>query len=175
MLESIRNRANGPVAKFIIGLIIVPFAFAGVYSYLNVNTSNSVATVNGEDISLVEFDRSYRFQQQNWGENFDKYFNTDERLQQFRNNVLQQLINQRLSTQAIYDMNLRISDELLRKVIMQENEFKDENGNFDVARYEVGVQSRGYSPQQYQAARKSDMASSQFIQILQDTNFVLKK
>ncbi|RLA04040.1 MAG: hypothetical protein DRQ47_04065 [Gammaproteobacteria bacterium] len=173
MLETIRNRSNGPIAKFIIGLIIVPFAFAGVYSYFNVNTSNAVATVNGEDISLMDFDRSYRFQKQNWGENFDKYFSTDERLQQFRMNVLQQLVNQRLSTQAIQEMGLRTSDQKLRSVIMEVGEFQDENGEFDLTRYNMTLQSMGYSPNQYQAARKNDMASNQFIQSLEATNFVL--
>ena len=35
--EFIRNRSKGPVAKVIIGLIIVPFAFTGVYSLLKNN------------------------------------------------------------------------------------------------------------------------------------------
>lgn len=174
MLESIRNRSNGPVAKFIIGLIIVPFAFAGVYSYMNVNTSNAVATVNGEDISLMEFDRSYRLQQQNWGENFDKYFNTDERLQQFRLNVLQQLINQRLSSQAIGDMGLRTSDNQLRQVIANTVEFQNEDGEFDKERYQMLLQSSGYTTQLYQNARKNDMAANQFLSALEESNFVLK-
>ena len=174
MLEAIRNRSNGPIAKFIIGLIIIPFAFAGVYSYFNVNSSNTVATVNGEDISLRDFDRSYQYQQQNWGENFDKYFNTDERLEQFRSNVLQQLINQRLSSQAINDMGLRISDEMLRGLIMKVPDFQDENGNFDVTRYTLALNARGFSAGQYQGLRKNELASSQFVTSLQDTNFVLK-
>ncbi|MCP4272002.1 MAG: hypothetical protein GY781_08545, partial [Gammaproteobacteria bacterium] len=174
MLENIRNKSNGPIAKFIIGLIIVPFAFAGVYSYFNVNSSNAVATVNGEDISLVEFDRSYRQQQQNWGENFDKYFNTDERLQQFRINVLQQLINQRLSSQAISEMGLRTSDNTLRQIIINTPDFHNAEGKFDEDRYKMLIQSSGYSTKQYQAARKKDMASTQFINAIQSTNFVLK-
>ncbi|MFT5452206.1 MAG: peptidyl-prolyl cis-trans isomerase D [Enterobacterales bacterium] len=174
MLEAIRNRSNGPIAKFIIGLIIVPFAFAGVYSYFNVNTSNSVATVNGEDISLTEFNRSYQAQQQRWGDNFDTYFNTDERLQQFRLTVLQQVINQRLSSLAIDDMGLRISDVKLRKLITSNADYQDENGKFDEDRYNLILRSRGYSPQQFQAIRKSDLASNQFIQTLQGSNFVLK-
>ena len=174
MLESIRSRSNGPIAKFIIGLIIIPFAFAGVYSYFNVNTGNSVATVNGEDISLQDFDRSYRFQQQRWGENFDKYYNTDERIQQFRLSVLQQIINQRLSSQAIQDMGLRISDSRLRNILIEMAEFHDENGQFDLSRYELTLRSRGFTPQQYQNARKADMASSQFMDLMQGSNFVLK-
>ncbi|PCJ48155.1 MAG: hypothetical protein COA74_09810 [Gammaproteobacteria bacterium] len=174
MLESIRNRSNGPVAKFIIGLIIIPFAFAGVYSYFNADTANSVATVNGEDISLAEFNQAFQAQQQRYGESFDLYFNTDEKLQQFRLNILQQVINQRLSAQAIKDMGLRTSDNRLRKLIMDNPEYQDENGNFDQDRYNLILRSRGYSPNQFQAIRKSDLSSSQFMQTLQSSNFVLQ-
>ncbi len=174
MLEAIRNRSNGPIAKFIIGLIIIPFAFAGVYSYFNVNNGSSVATINGEDISIVEFDRAYRAQQQRWGENFDKYFSNDERLQQFRMSVLQQLINQRLSAQAINDMALRISDDKLRTSIMAMTEFHDVDGNFDNTQYEFRIQSSGQSTQQFQYAQKSEMASSQFFNAIQESAFVLK-
>ena len=118
MLESIRNRSKGPVAKVIIGLIIVPFAFTGVYSYLNSGSANVVAVVNDSEITLRDFEIAYRNQQQNWGENFDRFFNTDERLQQFRMNVLQTLINQRLSSEAIADMGLRGSDAEIKQEIM---------------------------------------------------------
>ncbi|MBT8449028.1 MAG: SurA N-terminal domain-containing protein, partial [Gammaproteobacteria bacterium] len=93
MLEAIRNRSKGPIAKFVLGLIIIPFAFTGVYSYFNAGGANVVATVNDSEIDIREFEQAYRAQQQNWGENFDRFFNTEERIQQFRMNVLQQLIN----------------------------------------------------------------------------------
>ena len=173
MLESIRNRSKGPVAKVIIGLIIVPFAFTGVYSYFNSGSPNVVAVVNDSDITLREFEIAYRNQQQNWGENFDRFFNTDERLQQFRMNVLQTLINQRLSTQAIADMGLRGSDDEIRQQSIATPQFQDENGNFDINLYQVIVQSAGLSVEQYQSGLKADIASNQFFNSLADSNFSL--
>ena len=173
MLESIRNRSKGPVAKVIIGLIIVPFAFTGVYSYFNSGSANVVAVVNDSEITLREFELAYRSQQQNWGENFDRFFNTDERIQQFRMNVLQTLINQRLSTQAISDMGLRGSDEEIKQQIMSNPQFQDENGNFDINLYQVIIQSSGFSVEQYQSGLKSDIASNQFFNSLANSNFSL--
>ncbi len=174
MLESIRNRSKGPVAKVIIGLIIVPFAFTGVYSYFNSGSANVVATVNDSEITLREFEIAYRNQQQNWGENFDRFFNTDERLQQFRMNVLQQLINQRLSSGAITDMGLRGTDAEIKERIMSNPQFQDENGNFDINLYQVIIQSAGFTVEQYQDGMKEDLASNQFFNSLSDSNFTLE-
>lgn len=173
MLESIRNHSKGPIAKVIIGLIVIPFAFTGVYSYFNAGSSQVVATVNGSEVTLREFEQAYRSTQQNWGENFDRFFNTDERLQQFRMNVLQQLINQRLSSQAIREMGLRGSDEALKQEIMANPQFQNENGQFDYERYQVLIESVGYTLKQYQDGRKSDMAAQQFFSALSDSNFSL--
>jgi len=173
MLEAIRNSSKGPIAKFIMGLIIIPFAFAGVYSYFNFNNSNAVATVNDSDITLAEFEQAYRQQQQNWGENFDRFFSTDERIQQFRMNVLQQLINQRLSSQAIVDMGLRGSDNVLREQIKNTADFQDENGNFNIDRYKLLVQSAGLTVNRYQQSLKNDLATEQFFSGLETSNFSL--
>jgi peptidyl-prolyl cis-trans isomerase D len=172
MLDFIRNRANGPVAKFIIALIIIPFAFAGVYSYLGVTNTNAVATVNGDEITLQEFDRTYRIRRQMMGENFDRYFNTDERLQQFRQNILQQIINQRLSAQAIVDMGLRTSTTRLMQTLVNDPQFQGENG-FDQTMFQISLQQMGFTSSQYIAARKGDMASNQFIDALENTTFAL--
>ena len=173
MLESIRNKSKGPVAKFIIGLIVIPFAFTGVYSYFNSGSANVVAVVNDSEITLRDFEQAYRTQQQNWGENFDRFFNTDERLQQFRTSVLDQLINQRLSTQALRDMGLRGSNEDIKQQILTNPQFQDDNGNFDLDVYTLLLQTAGYTPDQYQSALKSDIASNQFFNGLSSTNFSL--
>lgn len=174
MLEAIRNKSKGPVAKFVIGLIVIPFAFTGVYSYFNSGSANVVAVVNDSEITLRDFEQAYRNQQQSWGENFDRFFNTDERLQQFRTRVLDQLINQRLSTQALSDMGLRGSDEDIKQQILSTTQFQDENGNFDLDVYNLVLQTAGFTAEQYQAALKSDIASNQFFNGLSTTNFSLE-
>ena len=172
MLDFIRTRANGPVAKFIIALIIIPFAFAGVYSYLGVTDTNKVATVNGDEITLAEFDRAYRIQRQMMGENFDRFFNTDERLQQFRQNVLQQIINQRLSAQAIQEMGLRTSTKRLQEVVFNDPQFQGAEG-YDQTMFQIALQQMGFTSKQYELARKGDMAGNQFFNALQNSNFAL--
>jgi len=70
MLHFIRERAQGWLAWFIVGLITIPFALWGVNSYITGASDVVVATVNGERIKQREFQRS---------------------LQQFRDNIRQQM------------------------------------------------------------------------------------
>jgi len=71
-------------------------------------------------------------------------------------------------------MGLRTGDDKLRQIIINTPEFHNAEGVFDQDRYKMLVRSGGYTTKQYQAARKADMASTQFINVIQNTNFVLK-
>ena len=58
MLHFIRERAQGWVAWFIVGLISIPFALWGVNSYLTGPSDIVVATVNGESIQQAEYQQA---------------------------------------------------------------------------------------------------------------------
>ena len=88
--------------------------------------------------------------------------------------MLDQLINQRLSMQALRDMGLRGSDEDIKQQILSTTQFQDENGNFDLDVYNLVLQTAGFTAEQYQAALKSDIASNQFFNGLSTTNFSLQ-
>jgi len=47
MLERIREGAQGPVVKVILGIIILAFALTGVNAYLGGSTDTYIAKVNG--------------------------------------------------------------------------------------------------------------------------------
>ena len=51
MLHFIRDRAQGWIAWFIVGLISIPFALWGVNSYVSGPSDTIVAEVNGEEIT----------------------------------------------------------------------------------------------------------------------------
>ena len=50
MLENIREKSQGGIAKTILGLIILTFAVAGIGNYSN-SVDTSVAEVNGQKIT----------------------------------------------------------------------------------------------------------------------------
>ena len=110
MLQNIRNNSQGLVAKFIIGLIIIPFALFGIDSLVGGGGPANVATVNGEDITLMELDQAMNLERRRllnrMGENADPSLLTDELL---RGPVLERLIQQHLLMQAASDESVVVS------------------------------------------------------------------
>ena len=79
VLQNIRDRLNGIIAIFILGLLIIPFAFVGVSSYFTSGAVNNVAVVNDQEITVAQYTQSFqnyrRRMQSMLGTNFDpEYF-----------------------------------------------------------------------------------------------------
>lgn len=58
MLDSMRKSAGGPVAKALMGLLVISFAVWGVNDVFRGYSSTAIATVGGEDISVDRYQRS---------------------------------------------------------------------------------------------------------------------
>ena len=58
MLQSIRDRLTGILAFFVLGILIIPFAFVGVNSYFSSGNENLVARVNDSEITFNDFNES---------------------------------------------------------------------------------------------------------------------
>ena len=110
MLEKIRDGSQSWIAKGILVLVILSFAFAGISSYLGSSTAVPAATVNGEDISKAELEQAYQNErnrlQQQLGEMFDTLSANDGYLQTVRQQVLDRLVAQKLVDQAAEKLGL---------------------------------------------------------------------
>ncbi len=137
MLENIRESSQGIVAKVILGLIILTFALAGIGSYTN-SVDTSVAEVNGEKISQDAFNKAYQAQRNRMASQFGEMFETlsadSNYMANFRNGVLDSLINERLIDQNTNKLAIRISDNRIKKTIREMTEFQVD-GVFDNNRY----------------------------------------
>lgn len=146
MLENIRESSQGLTAKIILGLIILTFAVAGIGSYTN-SVDTSVATVNGEKITQQDFNKAYQAQRsrmaQQFGEMFDTLSNDSSYMANFRQGVLDNLINEKLIDQNAQDLAIRISDERLKKTIREMPEFQID-GVFDNNRYLAIINQAGF-------------------------------
>lgn len=146
MLESIREGSQGLIAKVILGLVILTFAIGGIGSYTN-SVDTSVAEVNGEKISKNDFDKAYQSQRnrmaQQFGDMFDTLSADSTYMSNFRNSVLDNLINQKLIDQNAENLAIRVSDELLKKTIREMPEFQVD-GTFDNNRYLAIINQAGF-------------------------------
>ncbi|PHR84323.1 MAG: peptidylprolyl isomerase [Colwellia sp.] len=176
MLENIRESSQGMTAKIILGLVILTFAVAGLGSYTN-SADTSVATVNGEKISQQAFNKAYQAQRnrmaQQFGDMFDTLSNDSNYMANFRQGVLDNLINERLIDQSAESLAIRVSDEQLKKTIREMPEFQVD-GVFDNNRYLAIINQSGFfQSSNFRDYLRVEMTRRQLSQALVSTEFNL--
>ncbi len=176
MLEDIRESSQGMIAKVILGLIILTFAVAGIGSYTN-SVDTSVAEVNGEKISQQDFNKAYQNQrsrmQQQFGEMFETLSSDENYMANFRQGVLDSLINEKLIDQSSRNLAIRVSDERIKKTIREMPEFQVD-GKFDNNRYLALIQQAGfYQSSNFRDYLRVEMTRRQLSQALVASEFSL--
>jgi len=118
VMDSIREGVKKPWAKIVIFAIVISFVGAGYFtSSLFLGDPFAAAVVNGESISVQDFQRAYAQTRQQYGEAFSQFVKTPEQERDFKENVLQSLISRHVTLQTAEDLELRISNSQLRKNI----------------------------------------------------------
>ncbi|MCF2946570.1 SurA N-terminal domain-containing protein [Paraglaciecola aquimarina] len=176
MLERIREGSQGKLAMVILGLVILSFMFAGVSSYTNSSGGEVAANVNGEEITLNELEKAYqndraRMEQQ-YGDAFATLASDAAYLQNFRKGILDRLIAEKLMDQAAQELGLRVSDEQVKKAIVNMREFQID-GKFDNERYLTLLRQVGLQPNNFRDTMRVDMVRRQLSQSLIGTEFAL--
>lgn len=145
MLLTIRKKSQGWVAWLIVIIIAIPFALFGINSYFEGANQVTVAKVEGEKINAQTFENAMeqrrRFFRSQLGNNFDPKMVDNP---QFRLQVVEGLIGNQLIQSYAQDNGLRLSDEALVNVILNEPSFQLD-GKFDQESYRRVVSARGYS------------------------------
>ncbi|MGS2721879.1 SurA N-terminal domain-containing protein [Paraglaciecola aestuariivivens] len=176
MLERIREGSQGPWAMGILALVILSFVFAGVGSYINSSASGAAATVNGEEIGLDELERAYQNErarmEQQFGEAFATLASDAAYLQNFRQGVLDRLISEKLLDQAAKEIGLRVSDEQIKKAVVQMQEFQVD-GKFNNDRYLAILRQAGFQTNNFRDYMRIDMVRRQLSQSLLGSEFTL--
>ena len=169
MLHFIRERAQGWVAWFIVGLITIPFALWGVNSYITGDSDVVVATVNGEPIKQVEFQRAQQQfrdnMRQRMGDSFDPslFDNADT-----KQAVLDGLIQQRLLFAANKTLGQRVSDSDISRAVQQTEAFQVD-GQFSIERYKQLLSRAGFSPSTYETQVRMDLLGRELTNNIQGT------
>ncbi|WHZ22950.1 MAG: Peptidyl-prolyl cis-trans isomerase PpiD [Nitrospira sp.] len=149
--------------KTIMGLLALAFVITMGWWGFGEQTGNVVASVGDQTIPLDEFRRAYentyRFYKDK-GQNDIK----DEFLKQF---VLEQLIDNRMWLHAAKEMGLTVSDEDLRKAIMQRTEFQ-RNGSFDPEAYRRLLAANRLTPASFEAMETKDILTNKARLVIMD-------
>ncbi len=135
MLDLIRNKSQSIGVKLAFGLIIVVFVFWGFGSIQSINNSTTIATVNNEAITIVDFERMYQYLQQAAIAQNPEITPEQLRLAQLPQQTLNGLIFQTLTDEEIKRLHLSISNNTLRDYIVSNPMFKNEQDVFDPEKY----------------------------------------
>ncbi len=156
MLNMLRKRAQSTLIQAMVLLIAVVFIFWGVGTNLN-NNRNAVATVNGEEIPVQDYQRAYDRAVENYRRQFGGRIPSGllEGLN-VKGQVVGQLIQGELLRQGAAAMGLAISKEATQRKIEKMEAFQ-KNGRFDLARYKEVLNRNRLAPPSFEAGIRNDM------------------
>jgi peptidyl-prolyl cis-trans isomerase D len=176
MLERIREGSQGPLAMTIVGLIIVSFAVTGVGSYLGSSSTQAAATVNGEEITLNEVESAYLNQrarmEAQFGESVAAAFANETYLENFKTQVLDKLISDKLVEQQASEIGLRVSIEQIKQTIFTIDAFKIA-GQFDNDTFQAVISRENFTPASFRDYLRKQMTTEQLSNAIDGTSFSL--
>jgi peptidyl-prolyl cis-trans isomerase D len=172
MLQNIRDRLTGPFVWFIVGLIVIPFAFWGIESFRTGGGDPTVAKVGDQKITQSQFRAGYqqRLQQLQamMGENFRQDLIDNAR---FRQGVLDDMIQESMLRQHVQKEGYRASDAMVFEQISTIPAFQ-ENGKFSTESYRNLLSARGYTPQRFETQLRDSLVIEQMREGILESGFV---
>ncbi len=172
MLEALRQKTTGLVAKILLGLILIAFSFFGIESYFISRTDDFVAKVGDKEIGPQEFRERFdvyrqRQMQMTGGALDASYFEQPEVKMQ----VLDQLIDEQVLLAANERLGIVVPADRLRQEILRIPAFL-RDGQFDDAQYRAVLASQGMTPLVFQQRFAQEIAAGELPRELLSSAFV---
>lgn len=165
------RKYNKIVMIFLFLLIIPSFVLFGVDRYQGNGRDEKVARVDGVDITKPEWDQQHRVETdriRQQSPNIDPTLLDSDAL---RYATLEKMVRDRVLSTAATKTHMTVSDETLTRIFAQDPglaSFRTPDGKFDTEAFQ---RVTGRTPEQYQAAVRSDKATQQVMLGLSESNF----
>ncbi len=150
--------------QILLALITLPFAFWGIDSYFkDAASTDEVARVGSSKITMQQLDvamreRADQIRSRQGGTVDAKLFESP----QFRQSVLNELVEQRLLLVESERLGLVANDVVLRDLIAQIPAFQ-ENGKFSPTKYEQVLRAQGMNPTTFEQNLRRDLTQQMLI------------
>ena len=174
MLNSFRNLLSGRTLYLIVGVCALPFIFTGVSSF-NTLFSN-YGTVNGIEVTQLDVNNATIRVEERYKSIFGENFSIDQlQEQELLNLIKSQITNQKIIEAMAFNNNLDISMDDVKRAIIKEETFLDENGKFDQSIFEAAVRGAGMIPDEYLQFVLTSITADNLIGAISQSTFVLNE
>jgi peptidyl-prolyl cis-trans isomerase D len=150
MLQDLRDRLTGPIIWFIVGIIIIPFAFFGIETFRTGGGDPVLAKVGDDKIRESQFRAKYEQRMQEFqrlmGPNFRPELIDQDR---FRQTVLEDMVLESVVRQHVRTEGYRASDAMVFEALQAAPTFQ-ENGKFSTEAYRARLAQGGDTPTRYE-------------------------
>lgn len=171
MMQFIRDHSNSLWAKILLVGVGVSLAGIGGTQIFSGPSADTVATVNGEKVSLQEVEAQY---QQLLNANAQNDDLTDEIQKQYKLIARQDLIQRRAMDSQIKAWKIRASDRSVAEEIVSIPSFQ-KDGVFDQEAYKTALFYSGYSIEGFEEAIRRDVEERVVREALVNSAFVSDK
>ena len=171
MLDALRNATKSLVAKILFGILVLSFAVWGIGDiFRGGGFATVVAEVGDQRITAQEFTAEYqRFIEQlrpAFGGNLDT---ETARQLGFHHQVLQRMIGQAVFDQGAEDLNVEVSNEVIRAQIMADPRLHGPGGTFDPIAFREMLMKAGFTEEGFIDVMRRDIARNILIGAIRGT------
>ena len=166
MLTWIREKFGKTIVGAIVAVLALVFVFYGVFSPKNTRGLGEGAvagTVNGEAISLADFNRAYNRQVEFFKNMLGGAKVNEEQLKNFhiRESVFRDLVRRKMMVQEAQKQGYLPSDEEIRARISEIPAFQ-KDGKFNLDLYKRVLEANSYTPTTFEKMLRDDAAVEQW-------------
>lgn len=164
MLNALRRSAGSWLAKLLFILLVISFAAWGIGDYLGPSTDTTVARVGDSEISEREFTNEFNRQLEQLRQRFGGRLDRETAIGLgLADQVLSRLVSRQLVALEAEELGIRIGDDLVRRVILEEEAFHDATGRFDRQRFEQVLFTNGLTEDGYVERLRNELSRGEVI------------
>jgi peptidyl-prolyl cis-trans isomerase D len=173
MLQKMREHSQSLATKLLLGLLIIVFTMFGFGAFeAFIKTDPPAAKVNGVKISQAELAlETERQKQQILAQMGEKATPDMLDANRLRQSVLDGLVNQAVLMDSAKDMGLRVSEQEVDRVIVEDPQFQM-NNKFNPDLYRRLIANVGHSPISFRAELTNKYTVAQLTGAVRETPFV---
>ena len=156
MLEVIRSNAQSWGVKIAFGIIILVFVFWGVGG-LTGGPSTVILTVNGDPVTIQEFQRKYEQLEQQVRAQYPDIDAAGLKAMQLKQQLVQNLVLEKLLTQEAQRLGIVVTPVELRHLIESFPAFHNAEGKFDPEAYLSMLKAQHNTPGNFESELRNNM------------------